>query len=182
MGKSAVIVIDMLNDFVTGTIKCERAERIIPPLQKLLAAARQAGVPVIYSNDCHLPGIDKELRIWGPHAIRGTEGAEVIPELKPEPQDYVVPKRRYSGFCGTDLGLLLRELGVDTVILTGLHCNMCVRHTAADAYFNDFNIVVPADGTEAFTEADYQGGLAYLKQVYAAEITNVDELVQRMKR
>lgn len=181
MGRTAVIVIDMLNDFVTGSIKCDRAQRIIPPLQRLLAAARKAGVPVIYSNDCHLPEVDKEFKIWGAHAVRGTDGADVIPELAPQPRDYVVPKRRYSGFYGTDLEMLLRELGVDTVILTGLHANMCVRHTAADAYFSDFNIVVPSDGTEAFTEADFEGGLAYLKQVYGAEITNVDTLVERMR-
>jgi len=177
MAKSAIIVIDMLNDFVTGSIGCDRAQRIIPPLQKLLAAAREAGVPVIYSNDSHLPEIDKELKIWGPHAIRGTQGAEVIAELAPQPQDFVIPKRRYSGFHGTDLGLLLRELGVDTVVLTGLHVNMCLRHTAADAYFADLSIAVPSDGTEAFTEADYEGGLAYLKQVYAADVTSVDALV-----
>lgn len=180
MGKSAVIVVDMLNDFVTGAIKCDRAQRIIPPLQRLLAAARQAGVPVVFSNDSHLPEVDKEFRIWGPHAVRGTEGAEVIPELRPQSGDYIVPKRRYSGFYGTDLEMLLRELSVDTVILTGLHVNMCVRHTAADAYCADFNIVVPTDGTEAFTEADFEAGLAYLKQVYAATITNVDELVAQM--
>ena len=180
MGKSAVIVVDMLNDFVTGSLKCERAQRIIPPLRKLLAAARETGAPVIYSNDSHLPEIDKELRIWGPHAMRGTPGAEVIPELAPEPRDYVIPKRRYSGFHGTDLEMLLRELGVDTVILTGLHCNMCVRHTAADAYFADLNIVVPSDGTEAFTESDYEGGMAYLRQVYAADIRGVDEIVSRL--
>lgn len=181
MSKSAVIVVDMLNDFVTGAIKCERAQRIIPPLQKLLAAARQAGAPVIYSNDCHLPEIDKEFRIWGVHAVKGTAGAEVIPELKPEPQDYIVPKRRYSGFYGTELGFLLRELDVDTVILTGLHVNMCVRHTAADAFCEDLNIIVPSDGTDAFTEADLESGLAYLKQVYGAEITDVADLVDRMK-
>ncbi len=182
MGKSAVIVVDMLNDFVTGAIRCDRAQRIIPPLQALLAGAREAGVPVIYSNDSHLPEIDREFRIWGPHALRGTPGADVIPELAPAPQDYVIPKRRYSGFYGTDLGLLLRELAVDTVILTGLHVNMCVRHTAADAYNEDLNIVVPSDGTEAFSDADYEGGLAYLKQVYGAEITTVADLVERMKK
>ena len=57
MSTKAVVVIDMLNDFVTGSLKCDRAQRIIGPLQKLLETARSKGVPVIYSNDCHYPGI-----------------------------------------------------------------------------------------------------------------------------
>jgi nicotinamidase-related amidase len=178
MAQQAVIVIDMLNDFVTGSLKCDRAERIIKPLRKLVTSARAKGVPVIYSNDCHHRGIDRELNLWGDHAIAGTKGAEVIPELEPGPGDYVVPKRRYSGFFQTDLQLLLNELGTDTVIMTGLHANMCLRHTAADAYYWGFRIVVPRDGTEAFTEEDYQGGLDYLAKVYGAELTTVDDLIK----
>ena len=94
----AILVVDMLNDFVTGSIGCDRAVEILPATARLLDAARAAGVPVIYCNDSHLPGIDRELQIWGDHAIKGTPGAEVVPELAPQPQDYVVPKRRYSGF------------------------------------------------------------------------------------
>jgi nicotinamidase-related amidase len=180
MARAAVIVIDMLNDFVTGPLRCARAERIIVPLQRLLAAARAADVPIIYANDAHLPGIDKEFRLWGPHAVRGSHGAEAIPALAPGPADYVVPKRRYSAFRGTDLALLLRELEVGTVVLTGLHCNLCVRHTAADAYDLDLRIVVPTDATEAFTEDDYAGGLAYLKMAYGADLCEVEALADRL--
>jgi nicotinamidase-related amidase len=178
MSTKAVVVIDMLNDFVTGSLKCDRAQKIIGPLQKLLEAARSKGVPVIYSNDCHYPGIDNELKLWGEHAIKGTEGAEVIKELKPQNGDFVIPKRRYSGFFQTDMHLLLRELGVDTLIMTGLHANMCVRHTAADGFSWGFKIIVPTDGTEAFTQEDYQGGLDYLKQVYGAEIKTVEDVIK----
>jgi len=180
MPTQAVVVIDMLNDFVTGSLKCERAQRIIPPLQALTNAARSRGVPVIYSNDCHYKGIDHELKLWGDHAIKGTEGAEVIQELTPQDTDYVIPKRRYSGFFQTDLHLLLKELGVDTLVMTGLHANMCVRHTAADAFAWGFQILVPTDGTDAFTAEDYQGGLDYLKQVYGAKITTVDQLISTL--
>ena len=180
MVRTAVIVVDMLNDFVTGALRCARAERIIVPLQRLLTAARAADVPVLYANDAHLPGIDKEFRLWGPHAVRGSQGAEVIPALAPGPTDHVVPKRRYSAFRGTDLALRLRELGVDTVILTGLHCHLCVRHTAADAYDLDLRIVVPTDATEAFTEADYADGLAYLKMAYGADLCEVEALADRL--
>lgn len=178
MSKYAVIVVDMLNDFVTGSLGCDRAKAIIPSLAKLLNAAREKNVPVIYSNDSHLKGVDHELELWGDHAIRGTSGAEIIPELSPSAQDYIVPKRRYSGFFQTDMQLLLTELGVDTVIITGLHAHMCCRHTAADAYCYGYKIVVPKETTNSFTEADYTYGLKYLKDVYGAEICSLDDLIQ----
>ena len=178
MGKKAVIVVDILNDFVTGALGCDRARGIVAPTAKLLDEARKHGVYVIYSNDAHIKGIDKELELWGDHAIAGTPGAEVIPELTPQEGDFVIPKRRYSGFFQTDMHLLLTELGVDTVIMTGLHAHMCVRHTTADAYCWGYHIIVPKDATDSFTEAEYEAGIKYLKEVYGAEITTVDELVK----
>lgn len=175
--KTAILVVDMLNDFVTGALKCERGQAIVPQTAKLLAAARENQVTVVFCNDAHLKGIDHELKLWGDHAIAGTKGAEVIPELNLCAKDYVVPKRRYSGFFRTDLELLLQELGIDTVIMTGLHTHMCVRHTTADAYCLGYNIVVAADATDSFTEEDYNSGIEYLKSVYGAEIRTVDQLI-----
>ncbi|HEX2729855.1 MAG TPA: isochorismatase family cysteine hydrolase [Rubrobacteraceae bacterium] len=178
--RSAIIVIDMLEDFVFGGLRCERADGILEPLGRLLEGARSAGTPVIFSNDAHVPEIDHEFEVWGAHAVAGTPGAAVIAALAPEDEDYVVPKRRYSGFYGTDLALLLGELEVDTVVLTGLHTNICVRHTAADAFYRGYRVVVPADAVEAFTEEDQSSGLEYLKTVYGAEITDVDALLERI--
>lgn len=179
MSRYAIIVVDMLNDFVTGALGCERGRAIVPALAELTKEARKHGIPVIYANDSHLKGIDKELELWGDHAIRGTEGAEVIPELKPEDCDYIVPKRRYSGFYQTDMQLLLSELGVDTVIITGLHAHMCCRHTSADAYYLGYKIVVPRETTNSFTEEDYLSGLKYLKEVYGAEICDLKDLLAK---
>ncbi|MCH5162449.1 MAG: cysteine hydrolase [Clostridiales bacterium] len=176
--KPVVLVVDMLNDFVTGALKCDRGLAIVPKTAKLLKGARKAGVPVIFCNDAHLKGVDHELKLWGDHAIAGTDGAKVIPELELCDKDYVVPKRRYSGFFHTDLDLLLRELGADTVIMTGLHTHMCVRHTSADAYCLGYNVVVAKDATDSFTKEDYEGGLKYLKEVYDAEITDVNSLLK----
>lgn len=180
--KEAILVVDMLNDFVTGALKCERGLSIVPQTAKLLDGARKAGVPVIFCNDAHLKGIDHELKLWGDHAIAGTPGAQVIPELNLSKNDYVVPKRRYSGFFHTDLDLLLKELGVDTVIMTGLHTHMCVRHTSADAYCLGYNVVVAKDATNSFTEEDYNYGLKYLVDTYGAEITDVDTLVAKWNK
>lgn len=176
--KKAILVVDMLNDFVTGSLKCDRGLAIVPKTAELLKRAREKHIPVIFCNDAHIKGIDHELKLWGNHAISGTFGAEVIPELSLDESDYVVPKRRYSGFFHTDLELLLKELGVDTLIITGLHTHMCVRHTSADAYCLGYNIIIPKDATDSFTKEDYESGIEYLKTVYGAEISCVDEVVK----
>ena len=173
----AILVVDMLNDFVTGALGCDRARAIVPATAQLLDAARKSGVPVIFCNDAHLPGIDRELQIWGDHAIAGTPGAEVIPELNLCEKDYVVPKRRYSGFFQTDLDILLKELGVKTVIVTGLHAHMCVRHTSADAYCLGYDVVAAKECLNSFTEEEFQGGLAYLKTCYGADSYSNEELI-----
>ncbi len=176
--KQAILVVDMLNDFVTGALKCDRGLAIVPKTAKLLDGARKAGIPVIFCNDAHIKDTDHELKLWGEHAIAGTKGAEVIPELHLCDKDYVVPKRRYSGFFHTDLDLLLKELGVDTVILTGLHTHMCVRHTGADAYQLGYDLIVAKDATDSFTQEDYDYGLKYFVATYGATITDVDSLLR----
>ena len=174
----AVIVLDMVNDFVTGVIAAERAQRIIPSLRDdLLPAARENDVHVIYANDAHRPE-DTELEVWGKHAMRGTEGAQVIPELTPADQDDVFEKRFYDAFYETGLDAHLRSLDVDRVIPTGLHTNMCARHTSASAFFRGYDIAVPKDCVNAFDEEAHQNGLEYLEEVYGATITSADELIE----
>lgn len=176
--RAAVIVVDCLNDFVSGVMRCDRAPRIIPNIQRLLDFARRIGIPIIYANDAHLPDGDKEFELWVPHAIVGTKGAEIVDELKPARGDYIVPKRRYSAFCGTDLDLLLRELKIDTLVLVGLVTNICIQHTAADAFFCGYRVIIPEDCVESVTEEAQKSGIEYLKKIYGCEITTVNELMR----
>ena len=186
MERPVVIVIDMLNDFVTGELRTERANKIIPPLKKLVEAARKHNVPVIYSNDAHYKTDFEVVHKWGGHAIKGTLGAEVIPQLKPSKKDFVLEKRTYSSFYETGLDSLLRSLykgeGAKTVILGGLHTNICLRHTSADAFFRGYGIIIAKDGAEAFTEEAQSGGLAYLKDIYNAKIKTVDEIIKEFAK
>ncbi len=174
----ALVVIDMLNDFVTGKIANPRSERIIPTIRDLLERARsdRGEWLVVYANDAHLPQ-DFELAVWGEHAMAGTPGAEIIPELAAARGDFVLPKRTYSSFHETGLDPLLRQFGVDTVVLTGQHTNICLRHTTADAFFRGYRVVVPRDAVEAVTEEDHESGLRYLETIYKAELPYTKELL-----
>ena len=179
--KQAVIVVDMLNDFITGALKCDRGVAIVPQTVKLVDGARKANIPVIFTNDAHIDNVDHELKHWGVHAMAGTTGATVIPELKVGDKDYVITKRRFSAFFHTDLELLLRELGVDTLIVVGLQTHICVQHTVADAYYLGYDVKVPKDATDCFTQEIYDYTIKYLADIYGAEITDVDTLLKSWK-
>ena len=87
----ALIIVDMLNDFVDGKLANPKAQAIIGPLQRLLARARDEGWVVVFSNDAHQPD-DPELRVWGEHAMAGTREAEVIAQLAPREGEIVSPE------------------------------------------------------------------------------------------
>src|SRR5579862_655812 len=171
----ALIVIDMLRDFVDGALANPRAQEIVEPLQRLLGHARKAGWVVVFSNDAHEPG-DPELAVWGEHGMAGTIGAQVIDALEPRPgpKELVSPKRAYGAFDGTGLDERLRTLGVDEVVLCGQHTHICVRHSAYGALLHGFRIIVPRDAVCAFEGVDEEEALAYLVAVYGARIATVD--------
>jgi nicotinamidase-related amidase len=173
----ALIIDDMLNDFVDGKLANPNAQAIIEPLQRLLAHARDEGWVVVFSNDAHHPE-DAEVRIWGEHAMAGTPGADVILQLQPVEGEILSPKRVYGGFEGTGLDQQLKARGVDEVVITGQHTHICVRHTAYGAMVHGYAIVIPRDGVCAWDEVDAEEALAYLEAMYGARLTTVDELTE----
>ena len=175
MPKQALIVDDILEDFVYGKLKSKRAARIIPSTKKLIFAARKAKVPVIYVCDAHLPS-DPEMSLWGKHAVKGSRGARVVDDLEPKKGDYVLEKRVYSSFQGTGLDLLLRDLKVVSVVIVGLYTDICVRHSAADAFQRGYKVEIPKDCVEAFSTKD--DGIEYLEKIYGARITTSVEKIK----
>lgn len=173
----AVLVIDMIREFVTGRLGFPAARAIVPNIRMLVDAARKTGRPVVYVCDAHRPQ-DPQLRVWGEHAIDGTEGAEIIDDLAPGGSDTVIKKRTYSAFYGTDLHGFLQSQKVTEVVLTGVVTNICIQHTAADAFFRGYGVVVPEDSTAAVEEELHRSALQTMKQLYAAKIVRSADLVQ----
>ncbi len=178
--KPALIIVDMLEEFVHGRLKSPQAEAIIPTIQNLIKAFKSKNLPVIYVVDSHLLS-DIEFKIWGPHALKGTSEAKIIEELKPASEDLVFEKRYYSGFRDTGLDVTLRDLGVDTVVLTGIHTHICVLHTAADAFYLRYNIIVVKDAVAAFSLSDHEYALKYMGQVYGAKLLTSEEVINLLK-
>lgn len=186
---SAVVVIDMANDFVYpggviadagGPDYQQRAQRIIGPLGRLLIAARRAGVIVIYATDAHTPG-DVELKKWPPHAMAGTWNAEIVPGLRPAPGDVVLGKHTYSPFLNPEFERVLEERGITRLYVTGLHTDCCARHASGDAFQRGYDLVWVTDALQAFTDEAHRAGLEYFTAWYATDparqLRAVDELV-----
>jgi len=176
----ALLVVDMLYDFVYGKIKCDRSVPMIPRTAQLLDAAHDSGVPVFYVNDSHVRK-DFEMYRWGEHAMRGSRGARVIGELRPRKRDSQVPKQTYSSFYGTRLEKELKRThdgkGSNTLVLTGLHADCCVRHTCADGFFRGYETLVAEDAVESFTELAYRTGLQYVKYWYLTDVLPTKKIV-----
>ena len=174
----ALIIIDMLNDFVDGALANPRAQAIVPALRRLLEHARSNGWVVVFSNDAHRPG-NPELKVWGEHAMAGTPGADVISALKPRPgeREIVSAKEHYGAFYETGLDEQLRALGVDEVVIAGQHTHICVRHSSYEALTRGYEIMVPCDAVCAFEGVEEEAALQYLEDTYGVTITSVDELI-----
>jgi nicotinamidase-related amidase len=151
----ALLIVDMLKDFVydSGALKVNGAQEIIPFVRDLREDFKNNNEPVIYICDNHSKD-DPEFKVWPPHCVEGTTGAEVINELKPDDTDYIVKKTTYSGFFRTNLNELLKSLNIDTVYVVGVAMNICVHYTAADAKMLGYNVFVPLRGVRGLTRED----------------------------
>ncbi len=166
---AAILIVDITKEFLVsdGVKVVAESEAIVKPNQDLIAAGRAAGVPILYCNDTHRPGKpDAEFELCSDHCFAGTPGAEVIDQLAPQPQDYQIPKRRYSAFFQTDLDITLRELGVKNVIVTGVLTNICVRSTVHDAFFLGYRVFVPADCCQGSSKAIHDAALWDIDHYY----------------
>jgi len=175
----ALIVIDMQRGFLEQgyPLFCGKAaRRIIPPVHRLIERELREGTPIFFTADAHAPD-DKEFEIYPPHCVRGSVEAQIIPELAPYlDRASLIETASYSAFYGTDLDERLRKLGVKRLIFCGVCTDICVMHTAADAYYRGYAIEVRKDCVASFDEEAHAFGLRHMKTVLGARIT--EEMAQ----
>jgi nicotinamidase-related amidase len=174
---SALIVVDMQNDFVQdgGTLQVPDAKGTVLAIRQLLELARSSGMKVVFSQDTHNDG-DPEWEIWPEHTREGTWGWEIVDELKPRPEEVVIQKVRYDAFYGTHLDHFLRLWGTKTLVLCGTVANICVHYTAASAALRWYNVVIPKDATSALDPFDLEASLRQTSFLFAGQITTTDGL------
>ena len=179
---TALIVVDMQVDFVSpkGKLFVPEAPKTIPAIRRLIAKARKARMPVIFTQDWHRAD-DPEFSIWPAHAVEGTRGAQVAPELKPIPKDYFIRKRTYDAFFSTDLDLLLRQKKILNLVISGTVSNICVLHTAGSARLRGYEIIIAADATSSLAPFDQAAALRQISFIYQGKITNSQGVIFEKK-
>lgn len=159
-GRTALIVIDMQNDFLSpdgwyakAGVDIAHMRAAIEPTQALVAAARAQSVPVIWTQHGFRDGTDAGvfaglrpfLKDGG--LRKGTWGYEIAAEMDVRPEDWIIEKSRLSGFFATNLDIVLRGLDADATLICGVLTNQCVKATAVDANFRDYKPIVVAEAT-----------------------------------
>lgn len=173
MPKEALLIIDMLNDFVLpgSPLEVPDTRKIIPHIQREIAKARQEGNPVVYVCDSHDPNDREFSRFnWPPHAVIGTKGAEIIDELKPQKGDAIIEKTSYSGFYNTMLAETLEKSGIENLRLTGCVTHICIMFTASDAVLRGYTVSVVEDGVAGIEKQDHDAALRIMKNVMGVKI------------
>jgi nicotinamidase-related amidase len=168
---NAVLVVDMLRGFLEEGYPLyigAGPRSIIPNIKKLLEQELAKGSKVIFLCDNHDPD-DLEFKMFPPHCIEGTEEVEIIPELIGYPGD-VIPKKRYSGFYGTNLEAMLQKLKPDKIIICGVLTNICVMHTTADARNRDYEVEIPVNCVASPDEEAHRFALEHMDRVLGAKL------------
>src|SRR5438309_3216555 len=184
---AAMIVQDLQNDVIieggafadSGAPAHATAQNVVENVQGLADAFRSAGVPVIhvwYIVEPGAPGLKQNAPLFegvkGANAlVRGTWGAAPADGLEPKEGDFVVEKMRMNGFYDTRLDILLRGLGVETLVITGAWTNMSIEHTARHAADAGYRAVVASDGTSTVDEDWQNAALNYAMQNVASVAT-----------
>jgi nicotinamidase-related amidase len=196
--RTAIVVVDMQGVFCDpdGAVYIPDAPKVVAPIQRILAAGRAAGVPIIYlrhvvrgdgsdtgrMRDLY-PGVDAILD-------RSLPSVQIIDALKPLPGDIVVDKLFFSGFHNTDLDTILRARDVDTVVICGTVTNVCCESTVRDAAHREYKVIVVADACAAQPYPDMGWGALTAEEVQRVtltvmahefgEVTNTQDLIDRL--
>ncbi len=157
-----------------GALYCgSQGRMIIPVIQSLVRQFTRDGHPVIYLRDAHRPD-DLEFDRYPVHAVRGTWGSQIIPELDPPPGCRVIDKTRYSAFYGTALSEVLAQSQPDEVWVTGVVTSICVMDTAGDLVNRDYRVIVPVDAVADFDPEFEDFALKRMERVYKVRIIRAD--------
>ncbi|HUH66520.1 MAG TPA: isochorismatase family protein [Syntrophales bacterium] len=205
LNRTAVIVVDMQNTFVSKGgmfdsfgIDLSSSIKIIQPIQRITAAARSAGVKVIYivhriSSDWHEVGPNspfwfaktstiyrerQELR--DKLIVRGTWGVEIIDELKPDKDDVVIEKLRYSAFSGTNLDMFLKNYDIKYLIFTGVATNICVESSIRDAYHLEYFPILISDATATEPPKQQDATIRNVKLCFGW-VTSCEHVIQALQ-
>ena len=180
--KAALLVIDMQLFFLDpeSPSYTSGGPAILPNLKKTIEAFRQAGRPVIFTRHVHRPDrMDAGIMgwWWEGMCLEGSPESEIHPDIVPKSNEKVIFKHRYSAFYNTDLETILRCQKIEDLVIAGIMTNLCCESTARDAYFRDYRVFFPADGTGSVSEDMHLASLLNLAYGFAY-VTRTDVIIR----
>jgi nicotinamidase-related amidase len=186
VGRAALLVIDIQKGGAEGAAAgipfMDGHAEVVANAERVVAAARAAGVPIVFFQEAHrrsLVDFGRELDgTEGVHCLEGDVGTELVEQLRPGgPNEHFIAKRRYSCFFGTELQILLRGLRAETLILVGALTDVCVHYTFADGHQHDFYMRVVQDAVIGSSRAAHNASLAAFEYLQSGARRNTDELL-----
>lgn len=169
--KTALLIVDLLNhfDFDGGEKLLENTRQIIDPVLSLKRRFKERNHPVIYVND--------NFGLWHESAedvittcLKGA-GKEIVERVRPDDDDYFIVKPKHSGFFGTQLEILLKQLRIERLVLTGVASDMCILFTANDAYMREYELIIPIDFIAAETKEANDHAVGIMKNALSIPFT-----------
>jgi nicotinamidase-related amidase len=188
VGTTALVIVDMLDEFVKpewSPFWVPDATRQVPRIRELVDAFHEADMPVIYLGyEVSLRGLNFPVTEWVVPISEGFAGFEhdlfqkvsFYGPLQPDPQDLVILKHCYSGFHGTELDLVLRSLGVRTLVITGTMSNYCCGATAREAFWHGYGVIFGSDVTSSDDDELHEAELRTLRRGFARVATSEEIL------
>lgn len=183
VGNPVLVVVDIQgisSGTSTGIPTMGGGTERLPRVINLVNECRERGVPVVFIQEVHKPSlvdIGRELDgAEGPHCIEGDPRTEIAAGLDPRPEEFVVRKRRYSAFFGTELEIVLKGYKADTLFLVGGLTDVCIHYTAVDAHQHDYHIKVITDLVGGSSRAAHDAALAAIGYLQRDALVTADEV------
>jgi nicotinamidase-related amidase len=199
--KSALVIVDMQNDFVhadggfahrarehpEAKIDMPFLMSTIPPVKRLADAFRRAGRPVVYVTQVLRPDYsDAAFPYWRAtkgstsgnrtFIVEGSWGAQIVDELKPEQGDHVVVKKGFGGFANTPLDIILRNLGVNTCVMVGVTTCVCVSTTIREGVEYNYRMIIVSDAVAEVHRDTHEAELKTMARIFA-DVKSSDEVI-----
>lgn len=176
--KPGIIVVDLVNDFVSGKFGDSSKEALAGRIAGVLRQV-PGNVPIIFTQDSHIHD-DPEFKVWGEHCLAGEWGSELCSEML-EFRGYNLRKRHYDAFFQTDLEGYIRAKGLDSLYIFGISTDICVLHTVSGAFHRYFQVTVPTDLCGAIDQRRHQESLDFMKRNYGTRLIESSEMLKEVK-
>jgi nicotinamidase-related amidase len=204
IGKSALIIVDMQNDFLHRDGNFSHIARehpefeidmpflidTIPNFKRLADAFRAAGRPVVYLAHVLKPDYsDAAFPYWRvgieptsgnrTHCVEGTWGAQIIDDLKPQEGDHLIVKKGFGGFSNTPLDTVLRNMGVTTCVVSGVTTCVCVSTTIRGGVEYNYRMIVVSDAVAEVDRVTHEAELKTMARIFA-DVKTTDEVIRML--